>query len=256
MNEYCCPRCHYKTKDKSYLRKHYNRKNSCKIIYDNVSIEECLKYLKIKKKPICEHCNKEFSRTSSLTRHKTKCQEKRIRELELKLNELQPQQNITNNTNCNNTTNNITNHIFINSYKNTNYDVLVGHINECITNEGGLNMRRLIDCLHNDNPENQNVYMANANNKRIMKYENGKFGEDGRNDNGIYKFLKEIADKIENHEELSNSDLYELFNTLIYNIDGKNTKNVDKEQKEELERIKNDTIAALVKGRQMIQDSI
>ena len=256
MVEYCCLRCHYKTKDKTCMRRHYKKKKKCECKYKNISIEECLKLLNTKKKHICEYCEKEYSRSDNLRRHKTKCQEKRIRELELKLNKLQPSQNITNNTNCNNTTNNITNNIFINSYKNTNYDVLVGHINECITNEGGLNMRRLIDCLHNDNPENQNVYMANTNNKRIMKYENGKFGEDGRNDNGIYKFLKEIADKIENHEELSNSDLYELFNTLIYNIDGKNTKNVDKEQKEELERIKNDTIAALVKSRQIIQDSI
>ena len=223
-----------------------------------MSIEECLKLLNDKKKHSCEICNKEFKYNSYLKRHLVICQAKQIEKLRNENEQLKKTQGNGNTINSNNIDNstNVTNNIFINSYKNTNYDVLIGHINECITNEGGLNMRKLIDYVHNKNPENHNIYMANANSKRIMKYDNGKYEEDGRNDNGIYKFLKEIADKIENHEELSNTDLYELFNTLVYNIDGKNTDNFSQEEKDELERIKNDTVAALLKSRKIIKETV
>ena len=252
-----CQRCGYKTLQKNNIRKHYKRKKICEPILKDISIKECLKNLNKKKKHVCEYCEREYSRSDSLKRHKEKCQEKRIRDLELKIKKLQPSLNTTTINNIDNSTNNITNNIFINSYNNTNYDVLVDHINECITNEGGLNMKKLIGCLHSneDYPENHNIYIANANSKRIMKFENGKFDEDGRNDDGIYKFLKELADKIENHKKLSNSDLNHLSETLINQIDGKDLEELNKDDEKELERIKNDTISALLKSRKIIKET-
>jgi hypothetical protein len=41
MVQYGCPRCNFKTKDKSIIKRHYNRKIPCKAIIGNISIDEC-----------------------------------------------------------------------------------------------------------------------------------------------------------------------------------------------------------------------
>ena len=46
MVHYKCPRCGYSTSNKSYFRKHLLRKKICKIIYENIAVEDIyLQYL-------------------------------------------------------------------------------------------------------------------------------------------------------------------------------------------------------------------
>ena len=82
MVKYKCPRCGYKAKQKGNLRDHYSRKNICDIIYEDISIEECMKILNEKKKPICEYCGKMYSRNDSLKRHKIICKSTNLQLLE------------------------------------------------------------------------------------------------------------------------------------------------------------------------------
>ena len=39
---YSCPRCLYNTKQRRDIRKHFMRKNPCRIIAEQISIEECM----------------------------------------------------------------------------------------------------------------------------------------------------------------------------------------------------------------------
>lgn len=40
---YSCPRCLYNTKQRRDIRKHFQRKNPCRIVAEHISIEECVK---------------------------------------------------------------------------------------------------------------------------------------------------------------------------------------------------------------------
>ena len=42
---YDCPRCNYKTKKKPSMRAHFNRKNMCAYVKEDIKKEECLKML-------------------------------------------------------------------------------------------------------------------------------------------------------------------------------------------------------------------
>ena len=42
MVKYLCPRCGYTNKIKTKMKNHFKRKNPCKIVHENVSIEECI----------------------------------------------------------------------------------------------------------------------------------------------------------------------------------------------------------------------
>ena len=229
---YLCPRCHYETNQKNTLRRHYNRKRVCKTVFSRISIKDCKEHLEKKKK------------YNEL--------EQRNKELEEENKKLRDCKTLTINNNIDNSIN----IKIVNAYKDTNYDMLCSKVNECIK-DGRIDMRRLIGCVHNnkEHPENHNVYMANSNNQRILKFEDGSFNEDGRYEDGIVNFLKEVADKIEKHTELCNSDLYDLSNIFIQLITDKNNKDFKKEDKEELERIKNETISALIKCRDMVKET-
>ena len=96
MVEYDCPRCNYKTKDKSRYINHLKRKIICENINNVLDLnDEYIKYnLNIKMennteitqkntslsqkntKLECKYCNKIFSRIDSLGRHLKKCKEK------------------------------------------------------------------------------------------------------------------------------------------------------------------------------------
>ena len=42
MVKYVCPRCHYTSKVKNDLRRHFKRKKPCKIAFENKTIDECI----------------------------------------------------------------------------------------------------------------------------------------------------------------------------------------------------------------------
>ena len=259
MTVHTCPRCHYKSKYKTHMKDHYDRVNICYPQYEDISIKSCKDLLNKKKSHKCDFCGKVFKRKDHLKKHSFVCKgllvDKKVKEdkVSKKCSDIPGMVNIdgNNNTvaiNSNNKTFNIT----INAYRNTNFDMLENNIKDCIMDDGKLDVKKMINYIHTDDPNNHNVYMANVNNKRIMKFEDGEFNEDGRNDNGIYKFLKEIANKVENNENLSNSDLYHLIENLTLNIDSRTGENFNKEDKEELERIKNETTAALIRARNIV----
>jgi hypothetical protein len=188
MVVYVCPRCHYTTDDKSCINRHYNRKRICDIYYEDVSLEDCIDKLKEKRKPMCEHCRKIYSRNDSLKRHMKICKEKQIAKLivekeeEIKelRNRLEQQQHPTTTTNTSignhnkfnsdNITNNNTINININDFKNTNYTIALEDLKESIKqsllkNDGrnmNIECENLIELVHcNDKyPENQNILLT------------------------------------------------------------------------------------------------
>jgi len=82
MVNYICYRCGYETNKKSNIMNHYNKKKICKVVLENISIEDCLLKLNEKELFICQYCNKEFQKKYNLTRHKISCQEKYVKNLE------------------------------------------------------------------------------------------------------------------------------------------------------------------------------
>ena len=112
MPIYICPRCRYKSKIKTHMMNHFNRKRKCKITYNNITTEECIIKLKnikkskitvpVKKKNIkpyytsssseqqekinnnfcCPKCNKHFTRHDNMRRHQKNC--KNINEIAVK----------------------------------------------------------------------------------------------------------------------------------------------------------------------------
>ena len=106
MNYYC-KRCGYSVSRKDDLRKHLNRKNSCKVKYIDIPIETLIKEVDVKNNELaqnsskiaqkqlkilqknesfsisksvnpleCIYCNKIYSKTSNLKRHLENCKEK------------------------------------------------------------------------------------------------------------------------------------------------------------------------------------
>tara|TARA_B110000208_G_scaffold190984_1_gene256372 strand:+ start:153 stop:1064 length:912 start_codon:yes stop_codon:yes gene_type:complete len=112
MPLYTCPRCGYNTKIKTHIKKHYNRKKSCIVSKNDITIEECLKNLlnnkanivekqyilagintspSIKRNTIitnntdkdtknygCNTCLKKFNRKDNLLRHTKMCKKQII----------------------------------------------------------------------------------------------------------------------------------------------------------------------------------
>lgn len=65
---YNCPRCHFKTNDRTDYTRHINRMKPCPSLYGNQTVADILSA--IEKPHKCPHCNKRFSHLSSYYRHK------------------------------------------------------------------------------------------------------------------------------------------------------------------------------------------
>ena len=81
---YKCRRCGYVASQKWNMRTHLNRKNSCKPILENISIESLKLELENKYQDIdpsiqknsrhkCKYCDKTYSKNSGMHRHMKKC---------------------------------------------------------------------------------------------------------------------------------------------------------------------------------------
>ena len=67
-SRYNCPRCHYKTHDRTDFFKHLNRVKPCPSLHSDQSQSDIISSLE---KPYkCPHCDKAFSHSSSFYRHK------------------------------------------------------------------------------------------------------------------------------------------------------------------------------------------
>ena len=65
---YNCPRCRYKTDDRTDFVKHLNRKTPCPSLYSQQTPTDIL--FSIEKPHKCPHCDKAFSQPHGLSRHK------------------------------------------------------------------------------------------------------------------------------------------------------------------------------------------
>jgi len=119
MVEYKCDRCHYIINKKSSFKSHLQRKNPCRTIHSNISVEELLDKLnKPKDGFACNKCNKVFNSRQGKYQHQKRCKQElvvfeekkndnqKIQELENELKlmkelfiEKMQSQNITNNNN-------------------------------------------------------------------------------------------------------------------------------------------------------------
>lgn len=192
---FLCPRCGYATPQKMSLKRHLNRKNVCKPVLQDISIEECLKLVASEKEKKCKYCEKEFTRHASLKYHLNICKKKEIFEKEQEIQKLKEQlesernktnSSVTNNSNNNTTTNynncgNTYNIININSFKETNYMALKDEIIKCLQDqEPQLKVpvfEKIIDKVHfnKDYPENHNIYKPNIRDDRILTYNGEEF---------------------------------------------------------------------------------
>jgi hypothetical protein len=71
--KFICERCHYETDRSTNLKKHLNRINICDPKYSKKTTTELLNKLKKHTDYECDNCNKGFSHSSSLYRHKKDC---------------------------------------------------------------------------------------------------------------------------------------------------------------------------------------
>jgi hypothetical protein len=155
MNSYKCPRCGYLAKQRTDLRRHFLRKNSCPNKYDDITIEECMRTILFEQKSnslknpekwekipenslknpengenslknpeknlTCIYCQKKFTRKDNLKVHVEKfCKKKVLEEENLrKINELQKEiENLKSQKSEKNIS--INNHNSNNNYSNNN----------------------------------------------------------------------------------------------------------------------------------------
>ena len=69
-HRYSCPRCHHQTDDRTNYIRHLNKKTPCQSLYSDISRSDILSGLKPDKEHKCDKCNKSFSHSSNLYRHK------------------------------------------------------------------------------------------------------------------------------------------------------------------------------------------
>ena len=194
-----CDRCGYNFTTIANLRKHLNKKNTCKPILKDIAVAELKdKYKVIKGCYKCENCGKEFKTSSGKCKHKKKClvnpviiEKKTISKLETELDkevskrkelEKQVEQLILEKTqlqeanaklvvNGNNNNSNLTtigrdqNIIIVNNFGEENIEYLLkdeNFIKKCI--ESPINsIHKYLDNVHfnKEHPENRNIKMTN-----------------------------------------------------------------------------------------------
>jgi len=257
MVSYSCPRCGCSFKQKSHIHNHLRRKNICNSIIEDISVEKCLEMLN--KKPLhkCKCCNKEFKYKSYLKRHIILCQEKYIEKLEEEKRNLIECKTV----NINNITIDNSKNITINSYNQTDIEGLKDDIEKLkIKNKKDeeviLNLLEMIH-LNDKYPQNHNLYIENANLKRLMKLEGDKFEERGRGNKAIEDFLMKDVSKYIDNSFLSSSDfnvIYDSFMTKYYNYDAEDSKNKQKDA-DEKSRILGIFFNAFYNGRHLIKDT-
>ena len=176
---------------------------------------------------ICKFCDKSFTRKTGLNKHLKICKynsdlekDKRILELEEKVEKLMMTSgNTINNTNSNNTTNitnnNNSNNVFIlNNYGNENKDYITNDYLLKLLKKPFQAIPELIKHTHfnKEHPENQNIKITNKKQPYVKIRKNDKWELADRKDT--------ICDLIDQkHSELNNSDLNDFVDNTFKQIE-------------------------------------
>lgn len=203
---YECLRCGHKTFKKYNLIKHYKRKRICKPIFNDFSQETCMEMFEDGIKTQVELLKNRLKKKDILN-------EKDFLKEQIKFLQEQNKVLIDQNkefikkigNNITNSTINITNNYTINDYKNTDYAIVSEkELQKCIKRNGILDIVKLFKTVHFNEkyPENHNIKIENANNKRLLVLEDKKFIEKGR---GLKAISRIVRDEI-NMAELNAND--------------------------------------------------
>lgn len=195
MSKYNCPRCGYSTNISQCYIKHIHRKNICKAIISNVTLEnehdkhiKHIKQIKNKKKEFkCSICGKVLSTKQVLNNHIKICEtkqstdkeemnnkqlfimmSKRIEDLEKKIKE---NPTINNNVLIKNTTINLVGYYDTDENKLSNREIL-----KCMTKNINC-VPTLIQTTHCNTkyPEHMNICLKDYNDKYIYIYSDGRW---------------------------------------------------------------------------------
>jgi len=236
-----CERCGTEFKNLRNLRSHFDRKNTCKPLLKDISIEELKEKYKIKKGCYkCENCGKEFKTSSGKCKHKKKCSinpiiiekkendklkeelgkeiikrrelEKQVEQLLLEKTQLQ-EANAKLVVNGNNNNSNLTtigrdqNIIIVNNFGEENIEYLLkdeNFIKKCI--ESPINsIHKYLDNVHfnKEHPENRNIKMTNLLGPYMDYIKEGKWNKIEKN-----ILIPKIIDKsIDVVDEIAYKDL-------------------------------------------------
>lgn len=231
MEFYTCPRCHYTAKQKSHYVNHLHRKYPCEALYSSDTFEEILSQLRLRKsktnnngdeKHKCSECNKQFSHSSALSRHKRTHMNSATHS---------HSHNITtncHNTNCNNTTSiNNSKHtncptINLNFYGKESLDEIFADKSDMLLsflkalgqngNDNGI-VRMYKHVHHNDEyPENKNVKLSREHHPTLFRIfvedEETKTGhwKDVKVDDALYPQFKKFVSLLLQHNQLSDEN--------------------------------------------------
>ena len=238
-----CDRCGCTFTTKTNLRKHFNRKNICKPLLENIPIETLKEKHKVNKGCYkCENCGKEYKSRVGKCKHKKKCllnpniiekktihilknelEQKNIElgteknkreELEQQVKQLLLEKYLIEEKNAKIINNiggdNITLNIVYNDYKDTNLSSIKNNtefIKKCIENP--LNsVRYYLDEVHyNKNiPENKNIKLTNLQSPFMDYVAEGKWNKIEQKlllPNIINKSIEVIADAKKNVKDIS-----------------------------------------------------
>lgn len=204
MNIHTCRRCGYSTTRLSNIISHIHRKNICKVLLENISIEDIrLSYNndKINNKYVkeyrCELCQKILKNSHNKSRHLKNCKEKNNIDIEIPRvidlqKQLKDQMNINNkilkelrkekNNTIQNITQNITqnnniNIINLNNFGKENLDHLTPEfLSNCLL-KLDKGFTTLIENIHfnKDVPENINILLKSEKKNLLKKVEDGKW---------------------------------------------------------------------------------
>ena len=207
MDKYSCKRCGYSIDKKYNYLKHLNRKNSCKILLENISIEDLKKEIENKeeKKYDCKFCIKNFNCKQGKYQHEKRCKDninnknnninlkllKKINELEEKNNKLEEKIKVIENQKplVQNIYNNQSNNIYNNDNKTYN--------NKSITTNNNLNNFGEENLSH-ITFDKLTRYSSSLNKGFSNFIENVHFNEEIKENNNIRMKTKDILEVVDN----------------------------------------------------------
>ena len=253
MVNYECKRCGYFTKLKGNFKNHLNRKNVCKCVLEDISIDEIRSMYKlgdnceqpkttqnnpkttqIVKNHSCIYCSKDFNRKWHLSRHLPNCKKKDTIELQLKEENIELKNAVKDlqlelkHKQCiNNTTNNI-NVVIMNNYGEENIKYSKKYLTGIIKGAFSAIPKLIEDTHFNKNyPENSNIRITN---KKLPYAEVRKNGVWELQDKESFIDLL-VDDKyyiLEDHyNEMDKSNLSEFQKDIIENFKTKYTSSDD-----------------------------